>query len=1044
MQFANGTGPLPSLSPSELEFSRALARSPRQLLRAVARGRVSAAASSDALSPIELRLWEVRAHNACGDFFTALELATPLAGELAQGEQFDKVAQLLAHTVCAYIYLGDLPSARHALASSLAVPQANAPVTHTWQVWAEGLVARHAGDFTQAAEEFKRARQQWLELGETWNAARCARELGHTYSRVEPRHALEILRASKAEFQTERADYESAICDLLLGHCFYELGVFSEAFVRVRHARRVFLKSNLPFFAASCDLELGVTHWRKNELDAAKNALTRARDSFARQKVESEASSAEMNLGLVLLELHAYPQALAQFQAAGEHAQRTGQRRKVAFCLMNQGWTYAKQARFAEALNFYARARAEFTREGLRLHIARYCDVNEALVYLELGLLERARRVLTDAHAIFIQEQLQPELAECEMLLAQIWNGEGNLEQANACLEHARKLYAQIGQEVYRARGGRELARLAVRRLNLRRAERVLDSSDRVFAKRQLSTDLAQNDIVRGELFLAKGETERAAARFQAALRAFNGTPSESVWQAHYGLGRVAKTRGQLQRALRWHAQAADEIAALRAELVTEEWSNAFFNLRQEVVRDALALAARQKNGVVALQMIEGAKARILLGALARRDWRPNASSNSAREQLLVREAALRAELLKHSPASSNSPAEKSARRSRASEYEHVVEQLRIDTNGLKGAPLLARFSLEKFRAAANARWQNWAAVNYYLDGQTLYRVFLDAECVQVEATILSARELFVLQQCADSNPDLRERLYRSSVRGFTVPDFSQELMTQAAALLLPRRVLEERSELTLLISPHGLLHQIPFHALRAGNQYLIQHITFLYTPALEAWTELLTPVHHSKQELLLFGLNEFGQAASPLKFTETEAARLAAVFGGRAFSFWQAEATRAKVLALNSDGKLQKFALLHFATHAVLNADAPHWSRILLADAPLTTADILNLDLDAALVTLSACSSALGKGGTGDEWVAFTRAFFYAGARSVVASLWAVEDEIVSVELMARFYAKLRRGASISNALRGAQIEALEQGFKPYHWAPFVLVGCG
>ena len=103
----------------------------------------------------------------------------------------------------------------------------------------------------------------------------------------------------------------------------------------------------------------------------------------------------------------------------------------------------------------------------------------------------------------------------------------------------------------------------------------------------------------------------------------------------------------------------------------------------------------------------------------------------------------------------------------------------------------------------------------------------------------------------------------------------------------------------------------------------------------------------------------------------------------------------------------------------------------------------MLRLRLAADLVTLSACQSALGELVTGEGMVGLSRAFFYAGAPSVVASLWNVNDE-ASAELMRHFYRGLRRGLTKAEALRQARLELRREPrySHPYFWAPFVLVG--
>jgi CHAT domain-containing protein len=143
---------------------------------------------------------------------------------------------------------------------------------------------------------------------------------------------------------------------------------------------------------------------------------------------------------------------------------------------------------------------------------------------------------------------------------------------------------------------------------------------------------------------------------------------------------------------------------------------------------------------------------------------------------------------------------------------------------------------------------------------------------------------------------------------------------------------------------------------------------------------------------------------------------------------------------------------IIHFATHGMMDTRHPEMSGLVLSmfdkrgkaqDGYLRLSDIYNLKLSADLVVLSSCESALGKD-LGSEGInGLPRAFLYAGARSVIASLWKVDDE-ASVPLMKMFYSRLQRGENPARALQGAQLDLLKNArlSDPYYWAAFVLEG--
>ena len=134
---------------------------------------------------------------------------------------------------------------------------------------------------------------------------------------------------------------------------------------------------------------------------------------------------------------------------------------------------------------------------------------------------------------------------------------------------------------------------------------------------------------------------------------------------------------------------------------------------------------------------------------------------------------------------------------------------------------------------------------------------------------------------------------------------------------------------------------------------------------------------------------------------------------------------------------------VVHLATHAEFRADNPLFSGLKLADAWLTTLDIFGLELAASLVTLSGCQTGRSVVGGGEELLGLARAFFAAGAASLLLSLWAVEDSSTA-EFMRLFYGDLAGGATKAAALRHAQqvFIADDRYRHPYYWAPFSLIG--
>jgi len=149
----------------------------------------------------------------------------------------------------------------------------------------------------------------------------------------------------------------------------------------------------------------------------------------------------------------------------------------------------------------------------------------------------------------------------------------------------------------------------------------------------------------------------------------------------------------------------------------------------------------------------------------------------------------------------------------------------------------------------------------------------------------------------------------------------------------------------------------------------------------------------------------------------------------------------------------LSRYRIVHFATHGLINNQHPELSGVVLSlvdeqgrpqNGFLRLYDIYNLKLQADLVVLSACQTALGKEIKGEGLVGLTRGFMYAGAPRVVASLWQVDDR-ATAEFMARFYeAMLSQGLRPAAALRAAQVAMSKdkRWMAPHYWAAFTLKG--
>ncbi|MEM9554377.1 MAG: CHAT domain-containing protein [Acidobacteriota bacterium] len=269
-----------------------------------------------------------------------------------------------------------------------------------------------------------------------------------------------------------------------------------------------------------------------------------------------------------------------------------------------------------------------------------------------------------------------------------------------------------------------------------------------------------------------------------------------------------------------------------------------------------------------------------------------------------------------------------------------------------------------------------------------------------------------------------------------------------------------ERADRVLIVADSPL-HGLPFAALRierpatGGPVALVDLLPIAYTPSLSVDTALAARRRHRPSSDTAPTIAVFGDPAtdpsaaawtSRLPASATEARRIAALFPSHARLFVGAEASEDAVR------RHTERSVLHLAGHALVATDDPFASALVLAaprpgspyDGLLEAREVFEqLRVDADLVTLSACGTALGTELGAEGMLGLTRAFLAAGAGSVVSSLWPVADRS-SAELMTRFYRHLHAGLPKDEALRSAQRELAAEPATahPGHWAAFRLEG--
>ncbi len=523
--------------------------------------------------------------------------------------------------------------------------------------------------------------------------------------------------------------------------------------------------------------------------------------------------------------------------------------------------------------------------------------------------------------------------------------------------------------------------------------------------------------FIHAKCLLEAGQQAEAKKGYEALLAYPQISSMGSLyWIALFDRGRIAEAEGNPTEAIGFYRRAIDLIEEQRSSINTEASKIGFAGDKQAVYQAMVGALFAATRHAEALEFVERSKARALVDMLAdKKDFSITAPNESEIRALLDNDRTAGLDALAYIPPEPGQPAKRNLA---LQAIRHRLEQ---------HAPELA--SLMSVRAAPVAEIQRLLPVEevlleYYYDDKALYVFALARDS-------LSAHKLDV------SNLETDVRALREAIEEPATTVYEPPAQRLHARLLAPLGEIVRGKK--LLIVAHGALHYLPFAVLHDGTSFLIERHSLRFLPSASVLRYLRPSSRGERGGVLAFGNPDLDDPRLDLKFAQEEALEIVK----------KTPRSRALLRKEASESAFRKFAAgfsaLHFATHGEFRSDAPLSSALMLAkdadsDGLLTVSKLYSTRLAADLVTLSACETGLGKVASGDDVVGLTRGFLYAGASTVVASLWKVDDQATSA-LMTRFYDELKAGDK-REALRKAQLATREQFPHPFFWAAFQLTG--
>ena len=743
-------------------------------------------------------------------------------------------------------------------------------------------------------------------------------------------------------------------------------------------------------------------------LDAARQRYRTIGYATGEQNALGQLGTAYDALGEPRLAVAALDSALAAARAQGLRQSEASDLEELAQLHQNAGDVRG-------ALGLYATAQR--INRDLGLDEETGADLrNEAKIHVTLGDLDLARRAAMEARAIHHRIRARVEEIGDLLVSADVLDRAGRRAESRASLAEARRLATSIDARPLRVDVALAEARIADR----------------------------------------AGDAPGVLSALASARAALSRGSYDTEWEVAALLCRAYTRLGRLTAAAAAGREAVTAVERVRSDFGSGLLRTGYLAGRAAAYADLVTTLARLGRWDEAFEVSDAARGRGLVEHLAQSDGRasrrPTARSWAKGEDLLRRidqlasEAdSLEREVGPHGDSAGRATVADLWRRVgyARSDYEAVAAEAADDRT--PPAALLGRTPVRTSEVRASLS-PTEVLLEYLVAADRVMIFVVTPDTVRMFTSLISVENLASRVRVA--------RDFLANPQAGT--DSGSALLGSLYEILLgpARRAGMLGDAHPLIVVPHGVLSYLPFAALRdnARGRYVIQDHVVSYLPAAAA----LPALRSARGGATTLGAGRVAAAVFAPDPEGLPATRREAMAVGRAIAgarlLLGPSATEASLRAA-----LGTVPVVHVAGHGVMNASNPLFSRIQLApgngspedDGRLEVHDLLDLSVRSTLVFLSGCETGVGTAWSsaftrGEDYATLAQAFLFAGARSVVATLWRVEDDGAAV-FAERFYRQLAT-APPAVALAAAQREMLaDPRYRaPYHWAAYSLSGVG
>lgn len=816
-----------------------------------------------------------------------------------------------------------------------------------------------------------------------------------------------------------------------MGECYLELGEHTKALDYFRQSLALRERGSDRVATARTLKNLAVIHRELGDYAEALRYCQQSLQLFEEANRKDLAAARLSDIGQIYYDQNNLPLALEYYERGAQLAREVNDHESLWKSHSSTGWIHITARDYDRALASFQKALVASEAFGEKAMIITALNT-VALAHARLGEGEKAQQHLQRAIALSRETQSQSLVAETMYYAGHTYMLRKDYNRA-----------VEYFQQGLNAAAGASARRQA----------------------KYLLVSLANAHQAKGEYQKSLDYAERAAdaARGQGDSLMFA--------EARTILGRAHRALGRADSARRAFDESISAVETRRSQVVGgEQGQQRFFETQVTPYHEVVALLLSQGRTGEALAYAERAKARVLLDVLqnGRLDIaRAMTDDERVKERKLNGEiSALNSQLLREMQGTKSDPARLDSVRER-------LRKARLNQEDFQARLYAAHPQLKVQRgdatplkpeeASALLSDAQTALLEYVVTDDRTYLFTVARGEAKGQAEVKSFALPIARAELAEKVARFRRQL---AERDF---DFTATAKELYAALIKPA-LAEVKDKARLVIVPDGALWEMPFQALMAeDNHYLIQDAALSYAPSLTFLREVKRQqrgvTDNANAPLLAVGnpllhgrrlpAARRDEKLSPLPESEREVKSLAQLYG--------AERSKILVGAQALEGRIKaeanQYAVLHFATHGLLNDSSPLYSSIVLSpaetekeDGLLEAREVMTMDLKARLVVLSACETGRGRVGAGEGLIGFSWAFFVAGCPTTVVSQWKVDSASTS-ELMLEFHKylkghpiSLKPGLTTAEALRQASLVLMRTNdySHPFYWAGFVVVGDG